>query len=93
MPLPSVTFRSELPPVVRKELDQLDGEITAYLLQEHDDDGRHTVITATAVTVTGPLTVTGPVTINGVPLVALRLAQLEAEVAALRQDVARLRGE
>jgi len=92
MPLPSVTFRSELPPVVRKELDQLDGEITAYLLQEHDDDGRHTVITATAITVTGPLTVTGPVTINGEPLVA-RLAELEADVAALRQDVARLRGE
>jgi len=88
---------------VRKELDQLDGEITAYLLQEHDDDGRHTVITATAITVTGPLTVTGPVTINGEPLVAARvrddvearLAELSDEVEALRLVVARLsqRGE
>lgn len=69
MPLPSVTFRSELEPVVRKEFDQLDSELTAYLLQEHDDDGRHTKITATGLTVTGPVAITGgPVTINGAPI-------------------------
>jgi len=67
MPLPSVTFRSELPPIVRKELDQLDSELTAYLLQEHDDDGQHTHITASSLTVTGPLAVLGgPITVNGV---------------------------
>lgn len=63
MPLPSVTFRSELPPIVRKELDQLDSELTGYLLQEHDDDGHHTHITTTSLTVTG-----GPITVDGVEL-------------------------
>lgn len=68
-PLPSVTFRSELDPLVRKELDQLDGELTEYLLQEHDDDGRHQDITAKSLTVKGPVTITGgPVTINGAPV-------------------------
>ena len=69
MPLPSVTFRSELDPIVRKELDQFDGEITEYLLREHDDDGRHTKVTADALVVDGPVTITGgPVTIDGVPI-------------------------
>lgn len=69
MPLPSVTFRSELDPVVRKELDQFDGELTGYLLEEHDDDGHHTRITADAVTVDGPVTINGgPLLIDGVPI-------------------------
>lgn len=50
MPLPSTTFRSELPPVVRKELDQFDSELTGYLLLEHDDDGRHTQIPTSILT-------------------------------------------
>lgn len=61
-PLPSVTFRSELDPVVRKELDQLDSELTSYLLEEHDDDGHHTAISATSLKVNGPTTFNGPVT-------------------------------
>lgn len=72
MPLPSVTFRSELTPIVRKELDQLDGELGDYLLAEHDDDGHHKHITAQSIviapgpaTITGPLTITGPATITG----------------------------
>jgi len=65
MPIPSVTFRSELDPVVRKELDQFDAEVTEYLLQEHDDDGKHTNITAKSLTVSGPITANGAVVTNG----------------------------
>jgi hypothetical protein len=69
MPVPSVTFRSELDPVVRKELDQLDGELTGWMLQEHDDDGKHGKITADAITVDGPVAITGgPLTLDGVPV-------------------------
>jgi hypothetical protein len=69
MPLPSVTFRSELDPIVRKELDQFDGELTGYLLEEHDDDGHHTHVTADALTIKGPVTITGgPLLVDGVPI-------------------------
>jgi hypothetical protein len=84
MPLPSVTFRSELDPIVRKELDQLDGEITEYLLQEHDDDGKHTHITADSITVTGGTNLTSPVTIDGVPVTG---AQPSASTFFYRADV------
>lgn len=77
MSLPSVTFRSELPPVMRKELDQLDSELTDYLLTEHDDDGHHRNITASSIgphtppgtlAIKGPIAMTGPVTIDGQPI-------------------------
>jgi hypothetical protein len=69
MPIPSVTFRSELPPVVQKELDQHDTELTAYLLKEHTEDGGHTDISADSIIVDGPVTINGgPLIVDGTPI-------------------------
>ena len=70
MPLPNTTFRSELPHVVRKELDQSNADTAGYLVTEHDEDGHHTHITAKSLKVKGPVAITGgPLTVNGAPVV------------------------
>jgi len=51
--LPGVTnFRSELDPVVRKELDHHNAALNGFLTQEHNDDGSHGAITASSVDIT-----------------------------------------
>src|SRR5262245_45523153 len=65
MPTASVTFSSELDHTTRKELDQLTAENTEYLLQEHDDDGHHTDITALSIRVSGDAAISGNATVNG----------------------------
>ena len=50
MGYPDITYRSELPPVTRKELEQLCTLIQAYLSREHNADGGHADITAESIT-------------------------------------------
>lgn len=50
MSWPSVSFRSELSEVQRKELDLLCAQITAVLSREHHADGSHGTVTADAIT-------------------------------------------
>lgn len=52
MPFPSVTFSSELPPVVRKEMEQMWSLFEGWARQEHNPDGTHSHITANALTLT-----------------------------------------
>lgn len=51
MAYPDLTYRSELPPVTRKELEQLCALIQAYLSREHNEAGGHTDITADSVAI------------------------------------------
>jgi hypothetical protein len=65
MSWPSVSFRSELPAVMRKELDQFSAQITGVLSPEHHADGTHGPITADAIAVRGNATIGGKATIGG----------------------------
>lgn len=51
MSWPTTTFRSELPPVMRKELDALAAVLRGLLSIEHNSEGGHTDISAVTVTV------------------------------------------
>jgi hypothetical protein len=51
MSYPDLTYRSELPPVTRKELEQFAALLQAYLSREHNSEGQHTNITADSITV------------------------------------------
>ncbi len=52
MSWPSVSFRSELPEIMRLELDALCALLVGLLSPEHNSDGTHGAITADSVTVT-----------------------------------------
>lgn len=54
MSWPETSFRSELDPVVRKEVDAFSAVLRGHLSSEHTSDGRHTHVTADDVTITSP---------------------------------------
>lgn len=53
MAFPDLTFRDQLPPDVRQELEQLVALLNGYLAAEHDSEGAHTHINAESLTVEG----------------------------------------
>lgn len=62
MPYPSVTFGQFLQNATKQEMEQFAALLQGYLSREHDEEGHHTDITATSVTVTGDIEAEGDVT-------------------------------
>jgi hypothetical protein len=56
MAFPTPTYRTELPPVVRKEVEQFAALTEGYLGVEHTAEGHHGAITCESITVTGGVT-------------------------------------
>lgn len=55
MSWPTTTFRSELPPVMRKELDALSAVLRGNLSSQHNSAGGHTNVTAETVAISDEL--------------------------------------
>jgi hypothetical protein len=64
MSWPRVTFRSELPPTTRKELDLNNARLRGWQSNEHKSNGSHADITADSLVVTGDAEFEGPVTLD-----------------------------
>lgn len=64
MSYPAVSFADWLSNATREELEQLTALLQGYLSVEHNEEGKHTAITATSVTTTGDATIGGDASIG-----------------------------
>lgn len=69
MSYPAVTFAQLLENSTREELEQLTALLQGYLSVEHNEEGKHTAVTATSITTTGAVTVGGALNVSGATVI------------------------